>query len=189
MEGLLVASLFACALSFHNTLNRYLFAAGREGLLWRGLGRTHRDHHSPLVAGVVQTASILIAIALFALAGSDPYAVVFAWMGTFSSLGILILQAMVSLAVIAFFWRNSRGMGVWRRLVAPALSAAGLAVSFALMAANLALVSGSNSLVVQSFPYLLLAIALGGAGLALWVKAYRPKVYAHLGRTSHRELE
>ena len=31
MEGLLVASLFACALSFHNTLNRYLFAAGREG--------------------------------------------------------------------------------------------------------------------------------------------------------------
>ena len=49
MQGLLVASLFACALSFHNTLNRYLFAAGREGLLWRGLGRTHRDHHSPLV--------------------------------------------------------------------------------------------------------------------------------------------
>ena len=30
-------------------------------------------------------------VALFALAGSDPYAVVFAWMGTFSSLGILIL--------------------------------------------------------------------------------------------------
>jgi amino acid transporter len=30
-EGLLVASLFACGLSFHNTLNRYLFAAGREG--------------------------------------------------------------------------------------------------------------------------------------------------------------
>ena len=56
MEGLLVASLFACCLSFHNTLNRYLFAVGREGLLWRGLGRTHRDHRSPLFAGAVQTA-------------------------------------------------------------------------------------------------------------------------------------
>ena len=44
MEGLLLASLFACGLSFHDTLNRYLFAAGREGLLWRGLGRTHPDH-------------------------------------------------------------------------------------------------------------------------------------------------
>jgi amino acid transporter len=189
MEGLLLASLFACALSFHNTLNRYLFAAGREGLLWRGLGRTHRDHHSPLVAGAVQTASILIGIALFALAGADPYAVVFAWMGTFSSLGILLLQFLVSLAVIAFFWRNGRGMGVWRRLVAPGLAAIGLAVSFGLMSANLALVSGSNSLIVESFPVMLLAIALAGVGLAVWVKAYRPKVYAHLGRTSHREVE
>src|SRR6185312_1284090 len=92
MEGLLVASLFACALSFHNTLNRYLFAAGREGLLWRGLGRTHPRHHSPLYAGIVQTAIVMGAVGLFALGGADPYAVVFAWMGAFSSLGILILQ-------------------------------------------------------------------------------------------------
>jgi predicted neutral ceramidase superfamily lipid hydrolase len=57
------------------------------------------------------------------------------------------------------------------------------------MSANLALVSGSNSLIVESFPVMLLAIALAGVGLAVWVKAYRPKVYAHLGRTSHREVE
>jgi amino acid transporter len=188
MQGLLVASLFACALSFHNTLNRYLFAAGREGLLWRGLGRTHRQHHSPLHAGAVQTAVMLVAIALFALGGADPYAVVFAWMGTFSSLGILILQFLVSIAVLAFFWRNSRGMGVWRRLVAPGLSAVGLAVCFVLMAGNLELVSGSSSRIVQGFPVLLLAIGLAGAGLALWVRARKPAVYADLGRTFHHEL-
>lgn len=182
MEGLLVASLFACALSFHNTLNRYLFAAGREGLLWRGLGRTHPQHHSPLYAGAVQTAIMLVAVALFALAGADPYAVVFAWMGTLSSLGILALQFLVSVAVIAFFWRNGRGVSLWRRLIAPALSAIGLAVSFGLMAANLALVSGSNSLIVQGFPLILLAIALGGSGFALWLKRNRPKVYSHLGQ-------
>ena len=185
MEGLLVASLFACGLSFHNTLNRYLFAAGREGLLWRGLGRTHPDHHSPLVAGSAQTAVMLGAIALFALAGADPYAVVFSWMGTFSSLGILMLQLLVSLAVIAFFWRDSRGMSVWRRLVAPALSALGLAACFVMMVGNLELVSGSNSLIVQAFPWLLLAIGLAGAGLALWLKARKPAVYAELGRATH----
>src|SRR6185436_4577377 len=184
MQGLLVASLFACGLSFHNTLNRYLFAAGREGLLWRGLGRTHRDHHSPLFAGAVQTAAMLVAIALFALAGADPYVVVFSWMGTFSSLGILILQLLVSLAVIAFFWRNSRGVSVWRRLVAPGLSAAGLAACFFLMVANIELVSGSNSSIVQSFPLLLLAIGLAGAGLAFGVKVGNPGVYAKLGRVS-----
>lgn len=188
MQGLLVASLFACALSFHNTLNRYLFAAGREGLLWRGLGRTHPDHHSPLFAGLVQTACMLVALALFALAGADPYTVVFSWMGAFSSLGILILQLLVSLAVIAFFWRNGRGLSLWQRLVAPGLSAAGLAACFVMMVDNLELVSGSNSLIVQGFPLILLAIALAGAGLALWVKARKPKVYGHLGRTLHQEV-
>ncbi|HSI00355.1 MAG TPA: APC family permease [Reyranella sp.] len=185
MEGLLLASLFACCLSFHNTLNRYLFAVGREGLLWRGLARTHRDHHSPQLAGAVQTAGMLVAVVLFALAGADPYAVVFSWMGTFSSLGILILQSLVSLAVVAFFWRNSRGMSVWRRLVAPALSAVGLSVCFVLMAANLELVSGSNSFIVQAFPALLLAIGLAGAGLAGWIMVRKPEVYADLGRPYH----
>jgi hypothetical protein len=104
-------------------------------------------------------------------------------MGAFSSLGILLLQFLVSLAVIAFFWRNGRGMSPWRRLIAPGLSAAGLAAGFLMMAGNLELVSGSNSLVVQSFPWLLLAIGLAGAGVALWIKARKPKVYAHLGQT------
>jgi len=188
MEGLLLASLFACALSFHNTLNRYLFAAGREGLLWRGLGRTHRHHHSPLYAGAVQTAVMLAAVALFALAGADPYAVVFAWMGTFSSLGILILQLLVSIAVVAFFWRKTYGMSLWRRLIAPGLSAVGLAVCFVLMAGNLELVSGSSSRIVQGFPLILLGIGLAGIGFVAWLKARKPRVYADLGRSFNQEL-
>lgn len=182
MEGLLLASLFACVLSFHNTLNRYLFAVGREGLLWRPLGRTHRHHYSPHVAGVVQTATMLGLLALFALAGSDPYAVVFAWMGTLASLGILLLQAMVSLSVIAYFQRDGRRTSVWRHVLAPGLSAIGLALCFILMAANLELVSGSNSPVVQTFPGLLLVIGLGGAFLAGWIRVRKPDVYQDLGR-------
>jgi amino acid transporter len=156
MEGLLAVSLFACALSFHNTINRYLFALGREGSLWRGFGRTHQHHHSPLAAGVVQIASAMGIVLTFAIAGADPYAVVFDWMSTFGSLGILLLQVMVSLAVVAFFWRDDRASNVWRRMIAPGLSAVGLSVCIALMVANLDLVSGSKSLVVQSFPAVLL---------------------------------
>jgi amino acid transporter len=170
MEGLLAVSLFACALSFHNTLNRYLFALGREGVLWRGFARTHRRYHSPLASGVVQIASSMAIVLAFAIAGSDPYAVVFDWMSTFGSLGILLLQVMVSLAVVAFFWRDGRDLNAWRRLIAPGLSAAGLTVCIVLMVANLDLVSGSKSLVVQSFPALLLLIGLMGAGLSLWLR-------------------
>jgi hypothetical protein len=83
---------------------------------------------------------------MFALGRQDPYAVVFAWMGTLASIGILALQFMVSLAVIFFFFRsNARGIGVWPRLLAPALSATGLGGCLALMVANLSLVSGSRS--------------------------------------------
>ena len=183
MNLLLIASLFACGLSFHNTINRYLFAAGREGLMWRRLGETHPRHQSPQLAGVVQTASALGLVALFALAGFNPYTVVFAWAGTFGALGILMLQILVSLAVVAFFWRDDRRVGVWRRLVAPGLAALGLAVSLVLMSLHLDLVSGSSSHFVQSFPVLLLMIGLGGIGFSVWLKVRRPGVYAALGRS------
>lgn len=173
MEVLLAVSLFACALSFHNTLNRYLFALGREGVLWRGFARTHRRYHSPLASGVVQIASAMAIVLAFAIAGSDPYAVVFDWMSTFGSLGILLLQVMVSLAVVAFFWRDGRDLNVWRRLIAPGLSAAGLTICIVLMVANLDLVSGSQSLVVRSFPAVLLLIGVMGAGLSVWL---RPRI-------------
>jgi len=182
MEALLLASLFACCLSFHNTLNRYLFAAGREGLLWRGLGRTHPEHHSPLFAGGVQTIVVLVAVGLFALVGADPYVVVFSWMGAFSALGILLLQFLVSIAVIVFFWREDRSVSLWGRLIAPGLSTIGLATCFALMAANLELVSGSSSRIVQSFPWILVFVGALGASLGLWIKKRRPAVYAALGR-------
>lgn len=182
METLLLASLFACCLSFHNTLNRYLFAAGRDNLLWRGLAQTHSDHQSPSHAGLVQTTVMIASIMLFALGGADAYTVVFAWMSAFSSLGILLLQFLVSLAVIAFFWREPRGVSVWRRVVAPFASAAGLAACFALMAGNLEIVSGSTSRVVQYFPEMLVAVGLLGSALALRVKRRRPTAYAALGQ-------
>ena len=82
---------------------------------------------------------------------------------------------MVSLAVVAFFGRDDRGVNVWRRMIAPGLSAVGLTVCIVLMAANLDLVSGSKSPIVQSFPAVLLLIGLGGAGLAAWIKWRRPE--------------
>jgi amino acid transporter len=182
MNVLLITSLFACALSFHSTINRYLFAIGREGLVWSGFARTHRDHESPHVAGAVQTLLALGATAGFALAKQDPYAVVFAWMGTFASLGILVIQVMVSIAVIIFFGKNAHGIGIWHRLIAPALSAAGLGACLILMASNLALVSGSDSRIVNSFPSLLALIGAVGFGFAIWIRSRRPEIYAMLGR-------
>lgn len=182
MNVLLITSLCACALSFHNTINRYLFAVGREGLIWRRFGRTHPTHKSPYVAGAAQTLLVLVVIAIFALTRQDPYAVVFAWMGTFASLGILIVQVLVSVAVIAFFQNSARGVGIWKRFIAPSFAAAGLGACLVLMIANLALISGSDSLVVESFPVVLMVLGLAGVGAALVIRTRDPSLYQQLGR-------
>jgi amino acid transporter len=182
MNLLLITSLFACALSFHNTINRYFFAIGREGLAWAGLARTHADHQSPHVAGLVQTGLAMAAVILFALSGLDPFAVVFAWMSTFASIGILVMQILVSLSVLGFFRGDSRGVRLWNRAIAPALSGLGLAVCLWLVIANVELVSGSDSGLVAAFPLLILAIGALGIAFALGLRARRPAVYARIGR-------
>ena len=182
MNLLLVTSLFACALSFHNTINRYLYAIGREGIAWSGFARTHSDHQSPHVAGIVQTALVIGITAVFAAAGEDPYAVVFAWMSTFAALGILILQVLVSLAVIVFFLRDNQGLKIWHRLIAPVIGMLGLGACLVFMTANLSLVSGSESLVVDAFPVVIGLIGCFGFAFANRIWSTRPSVYENLGR-------
>lgn len=101
-------------------------------------------------------------------------------MGTLSSIGILTLQLMILLAV--FFRSDARGIGLWSRLLAPALSAAGLAGCPALVVANLPLVSGSDSVIVDFFPVLIAAIGLAGIVFANWIRFTKPAVYENLGR-------
>ncbi len=182
MNLLLVTSMFACCLSFHNTINRYLFAIGREKLAWSGFGRTHDVYKSPYMAGMVQTCFTLALIVLFAATGQDPYAVVFAWMGAFASVGILMLQVLVCLAVIVFFTKDPRGVSAWSRLVAPLISVAGLGACLVMMIANISLVSGSESMFVQMFPVMLVALGASGFGFACWIKSSRPAVYENLGK-------
>ena len=50
MEMLMITSLFAAILSFQNTLSRYFFALGREGILWSGFAKLHPKQQSPYIA-------------------------------------------------------------------------------------------------------------------------------------------
>jgi hypothetical protein len=50
------------------------------------------------------------------------------------------------------------------------------------MASHLALVSGSDSRIVGSFPTLLALIGALGFAFAIWVRSQRPEIYAKLGR-------
>lgn len=181
MNLLLITSLFACILSFHNTLNRYFFALGREGLALRALGKVHEVHGSPHIAGYVQSAVAAAILALFIAAGADPYTTVFSFMSALAVLGILAVQVLVSLAVIRFFRVTPTRHGVGTTLIAPVLGLIGLAGALVLVTVNLSLLTGSESPLVMAFPYGLAVVFLLGAGFALYLRQRRPELYASLG--------
>ncbi|MBB3769888.1 amino acid transporter [Angulomicrobium tetraedrale] len=181
MNLLLITSLFACILSFHNTLNRYFFALGREGLALKSLGKVHAVHGSPHVAGYVQSAVAAVILALFVLSGADAYTVVFSFMSALAVIGILAVQVLVSLAILRFFRTTRTGHGPWTTLIAPLLGLVGLVGALGLVISNLSLLTGSESPVVAAFPYGIALVFLIGVGFALVIRAQRPDLYASLG--------
>jgi len=182
METLLMVSLFASALSFHNTINRYFFALGREGLLPRSLASVHHAHGSPHVAGRVQGAIALTLLLACVLAGLDPYAVVFAWTSAVAVIGILSIQILVSVAILAWFSKNPHGLSLWTRVVAPLLAVAGITAGLCLVIVNLPLLAGTDSAIVWSFPWLVAATAALGTLYAAFLRTRRPALYAALGQ-------
>lgn len=179
---LLITSLFACVLSFHNTLNRYFFALGREGLAFKMLGKVYSKHGSPHVAGMLQTATAALVLLLFIVFGADPYTVVFSWMSALAVIGILAVQVLVSVAILMFFRKVKTSHGVWTTVVAPLIGLAGLLGALALVIANLSLLSGSESLIVKSFPYLIALVGLLGGAFVMQIRKAKPELYASLGK-------
>lgn len=183
MNILLITSIFACVLSFHNTLNRYFYTLGREGLAWRKLGHVHETHGSPHVAGIVQTVLVVLCLGAFAISGADPYTVLFSWMVAIAVLCLVAVQILVSIAVMAFFWRKPNPHSRFTTLIAPFLSMLGLIAAFALISSNMALMTGSENPLVMRFPEIVVCVGLFGALLALWLKRTNPALYQSLGQT------
>ena len=129
----------------------------------------------------MQSAVAALILAVFILADADPYTVVFSFMSALAVIGILAVQALVSIAVIRFFRRTRTGHGVWTTLIAPALSLVGLVGALALVVSNLSLLTGSEGPVVAAFPYGIALVFLVGVGFALFIRRCRPDLYASLG--------
>lgn len=181
LQILMITSLFACVLSFHNTVNRYFFVASREGLLHKGLSNTHDVHQSPHVAGLVQVVLMTVILIGLGLAALDPVQIV-GWASGFTAIGILMIQILVSLSVIVYFSRDDRGISVWRRAAAPGISIVTLSGCLYLLVTNIEFVSGTDSPIVKSFPMAIGALLVLGVIFGNWLKTNRPETYQNLGK-------
>ena len=167
---LLLTSLFACVLSFHNVIARYQFVLARKGLLPARLGAVHDDHDAPSFSSVVQTITATVIVAVLAVLGIDPLVGVFGSMAGVATVGMVTLMLTTSVAVLVFFLRHpDRAAGrVFRTRIAPALAVLGLLASLWLVLSNFTLVTGGSltlSAILAAIPFV---------GLVVGFLAWRP---------------
>ncbi|MBB4660661.1 APC family permease [Conexibacter arvalis] len=161
MNWLLLTSLIAVLMAIHNMATRYIFAFGREGVLPRRLGETHPRRRTPYVAACAQAGFVAVVVAIYALAGAEPYLDLGNQTAGVGALGVIGLMAVTSIAVVAFFWRRP-DRSLWRHVVAPGLAALGLLTACCLIVDNYSLLTGSTSSVVNALPWLLVVAAAIG---------------------------
>ena len=140
-------SLFACILSFHNVVSRYVFALSQRDVLPASLSQPHAKHGSPHQASLWISGVVAISVVLAVVFKLDPAAQFYTWFAGATTVGIVVLLIATSIAVLVFFGRDRRGHSLWRVRIAPALGLVGLLVSLVLILANLSdLVGGSSIL-------------------------------------------
>jgi amino acid transporter len=155
---LLLTSLFACVLSFHNVIARYQFVLAGKGLLPRRLGTVHATHNSPAFSSVVQTVTAAVIVLILAVFGVDPLVGVFGSMAGVATVGMVLLMLTTSVAVLVYFLRhreNANGR-IWQTGIAPALACLGLLASLWLVLSNFTLVTGGSvtlSTILAAVPF------------------------------------
>ncbi|MDN3293538.1 APC family permease [Streptomyces ficellus] len=178
MHILIVTSILASLLAFHNAINRYSLALAEEGILPKALARIHPRHGSPYLAGAAQAVLGLAVVLAFALAGADPYTQLLLWVNTPGGIGLMALQLLAALAIPVYFRRVSHNEGVVRTVVAPVTAAVLLTAAIGLVVAKIDLFTGASTTVNTVLVALVPGVFVLGVLLALRLRRSRPEVYA-----------
>ncbi|MFF7264500.1 APC family permease [Streptomyces sp. NPDC008159] len=177
MHILIVTSVLASLLAFHNAINRYGLALAEEGILPKALARVHPRHRSPYVAGIAQTVLGAAVVLAFAAAGADPYMQLLLWVNTPGMLALMVLQLLAAIAVPLYFRRRTHGEGALRTVVAPVAAAVLLTGAIALVVTHLDQFTGASTTVNTVLAAIVPAVLVIGLALGWWLRRSRPEVY------------
>jgi amino acid transporter len=146
MQYLLIGSVFACILSFHNVIARYIFRLANTGAMPAKAGLSHPTHQSPHIASMSQSVTAAVLLAICVLCGLDPIAQVFTWLVGIATIGVILLMLCTCVAILMFFRKNKVDDRKWNTLIAPGLGCVGLGITTAITVKNLDLLMGSVTL-------------------------------------------
>ncbi|MCV7229065.1 APC family permease [Mycolicibacterium komossense] len=159
-QVLLVVSLFAAALSFHNISARYKFVLAEQGIYPASWGTAHERHRAPSRASLVVSALSVVIIGLFAILHLDPLLEIFGPMGGVGITGLAALWLLTALAVTVFFARKK---GMTTTTVVGGLAVIALSASMILIIVNLPVIVGGT---------VLLAVLMGLVPLVFFVVGF-----------------
>ena len=147
---LLLTSLLAGIVAFHNGINRYVHSLALRNSLPSGLARTNK-HHAPFIAAWLQTAMAIVLIGPFVALQLDPVLTLFSWFSGIAVAALLVLYVLSSIAVIRYFSKNPQRGKAWQTRVAPVVATV--------------LIMGVLGVLVSNFPTL-----IGGDwSLSIWL--------------------
>lgn len=184
MMVLLLVSLFAAMLAFHNSATRYLFSLGRAGVLPKVLARTSPSG-SPVLAGTLQAGFALVVAGVFRVIDLDPILQVVPAMLGFGTLAIVVLQALAALAIVVHF-RRTADPRIGSTLVAPGIGFVGLLFIVVMAVTHFDVVAGSTERTITSLPWLLVLALVIGVAQALYLKSSQPAAYDGLNADLER---
>jgi amino acid transporter len=185
MSLLILTSSFACGMAFHNTAARYMYSLGREGVLPATLGQTHAAYKSPYKASIVQSVLAAIWIILFVVlmgtndASAQAYVGVYTMLAVLGTALLLILQAVVSIAIIVYFSKNGGG-NAFSTMIAPIIAFLSQAYLVYLLFSNISILGGA-AFFFSIIPWIALAIIVIGLIWGFVLKSANPKAYANIG--------
>lgn len=187
MYLLIVTSVYASQLAFHNAINRYVYMLARDGVLPAFLGRTHHKYKSPHRAGQLQTALAAAVIIVCAALSADPYQQLLIWVNTPGIFGIVGLQGLVSVAAFMYL-RRTPGAAANRLVIPLSLASAVLLFGVVLLiGVNIELLTFADALTNTILILVTPVVFVLGLLAARWLRHRRPETFARIGSFENHE--
>jgi amino acid transporter len=187
MRLLVISSVYASQIAFHNAITRYTHALSQDGVLPAWIGHVHPRFGSPYRASVVQTVVAVVVIGGFALAGADPVTGLLLWVNTPGVVGIVVLQLLTAVSCVVYFLRRNKSASTPAALTTAVASSVLLAAATYVLISNVGLLTnapaGVNVVLVGIVPVTLLV----GGVLAVLLRGRRPETYARVGEGVNAE--
>jgi amino acid transporter len=163
----IVNSAIACGMACTNAASRVAYTMGQAGTLPPRFGRIHPVYRTPTFAIAVQQIIGIVAILLVGLLLAPD--TIFGFLGTITTLAVIVLYIMANIALTAYIRREHRAdYNPWRHLVLPGIG------TLALLPVLWITVYPVPPWPYRITPYIFVAALLVGFGYMQWRERRTP---------------